>query len=209
MVQVVSEYDLEIRYRPGRQNANADALSRLPLPAETDIDSLDTVQIATFTAEGDIFELAKQQREDAVLEPIIVSLENEKQEDNFALVDNVLHHCGNKDGNPLQLCVLKVDRERLLKDAHSGTFTGHFSPRAVYNTLSKQYWWKRMYWDTQAHCRGCLTCASYEGAGRRMKPPLLPIPVGGPFHRVGVDIMELPLTVHGNKYVIVFVDYLT
>ena len=43
-----------------------------------------------------------------------------------------------------------------------------------------------------------------------MKPPLLPIPVagGGPFHRVGVDIMELTLTVHGNKYVIVFVDYL-
>ena len=41
-----------------------------------------------------------------------------------------------------------------------------------------------------------------------MKLPLLPIPVGGPFHRVGVDIMELPLTVHGNKYVIVFVDYL-
>ena len=42
-----------------------------------------------------------------------------------------------------------------------------------------------------------------------MKLPLMPIPVGGPFHRVGVDIMELPLMVHGNKYVIVFVDYLT
>ena len=42
-----------------------------------------------------------------------------------------------------------------------------------------------------------------------MKPPFLPIPAGGPFYRVGVDIMELQLTVHGNKYVIVFVDYLT
>ena len=57
-----------------------------------------------------------------------------------------------------------------------------------------------MYWDT---------CASYDRAGRRMKPPLQPIPVGEHFHRVGVDIMELPLTVHGNKYVAVFVDYLT
>ena len=50
--------------------------------------------------EGDVVELAKQQREDAELEPIIVSLENAKQEDNFALVDNVLYHCSNKDGNP-------------------------------------------------------------------------------------------------------------
>ena len=42
-----------------------------------------------------------------------------------------------------------------------------------------------------------------------MRPPLLPIPVGGAFHRVGVDIMELPLTVNGNRYVITFIDYLT
>ena len=160
-------------------------MSKSPLPAKTDIDSLDTVQIATTTMEGDVVELAKQQREGAELESIIVSLEKGKQEDNFALVDNVLYHCGNKDRNPLRLCVLKVDRERLLKDMHRGTFTGHFSPRAVYNTLSKRYWWKGMYRDTQAHCRGYLT---YDEAGRRMKPPLLPIPVGKPFHRVGVDM---------------------
>ena len=42
-----------------------------------------------------------------------------------------------------------------------------------------------------------------------MKPELMPIPVGGPFYRVGVDIMELPQTVNGNKDVISFVDYLT
>ena len=37
----------------------------------------------------------------------------------------------------------------------------------------------------------------------------MPIPVGGLFYRVGVDIMELPQTVNGNRYVISFVDYLT
>ena len=43
----------------------ADALSKSPLPVDTDIDSLDTVQIATITTEGDVAELAKQQRENA------------------------------------------------------------------------------------------------------------------------------------------------
>ena len=41
------------------------------------------------------------------------------------------------------------------------------------------------------------------------KPPLHPIPVGGPFQRVAVDVLQLPPTVNGNRYVVVFMDYLT
>ncbi len=37
----------------------------------------------------------------------------------------------------------------------------------------------------------------------------MPIPVGGPFHRMGVDVLQLPLTASGNRYVVVFADYLT
>ena len=37
----------------------------------------------------------------------------------------------------------------------------------------------------------------------------MPIPVGGTFHRVRVDIMELPLTRNGNRYVVTCIDYLT
>ena len=40
-------------------------------------------------------------------------------------------------------------------------------------------------------------------------PPLQSIPVGGLFHRVGVDVLQLPLTEAGNRYVVVFLDYLT
>ena len=75
--------------------------------------------------------------------------------------------------------------------------------------LAQRYWWDGMYEDVDAYCRSCLTCASYRGTWRRVRPPLIPIPVGGPFYRVGVDIMELPQTVNGNHYVISFVDYVT
>ena len=75
--------------------------------------------------------------------------------------------------------------------------------------LAQRYWWDGMYKDVHAYCRSCLTCASYRGTGRRVRPQLMPILVGGPFYRVGVDIMELPQTVNGNRYVISFVDYLT
>ena len=35
------------------------------------------------------------------------------------------------------------------------------------------------------------------------------LPVGGPFDRIGVDIVQLPTSHKGNKYAVIFMDYLT
>ena len=63
--------------------------------------------------------------------------------------------------------------------------------------------------DVRCHCRSCLVCVSRKGAGKAACPPLYPIPVGGPFQRVGADVLQLPRTVNANRYVVVFMDYLT
>ena len=48
-----------------------------------------------------------------------------------------------------------------------------------------------------------------KGGRKPTRPPLHPILVGGPFHHLGVDVLQLPLTMNGNQYVVVFADYLT
>jgi hypothetical protein len=48
-----------------------------------------------------------------------------------------------------------------------------------------------------------------KGAGRASRPPIKPIEVGGPFHQIGVDVLQLPLTENENRYMIVFRGYLT
>ena len=62
--------------------------------------------------------------------------------------------------------------------------------------------------DTCQWCRACITCATRQ-AGRSVRPPLIPIPVSGPFDRIGVDVVQFPKSARGNRYAIVFVDYLT
>ena len=62
--------------------------------------------------------------------------------------------------------------------------------------------------DIAQWCRACLTCAS-RSVGSPVRPPLTPLPVGGPFDHVGVDVLQLPKTKRGNKYAVVFVDYLS
>ena len=62
--------------------------------------------------------------------------------------------------------------------------------------------------DIRRWCEACLTCASRQ-VGQTVRPPLTPIPVAGPFDRVGVDVLKFPRSASGNQYAIVFVDYLT
>jgi phospholipid-translocating ATPase len=117
----------------------------------------------------------------------------------FDLLDGVLHH--ENPHSPGKWCVAVTTRLRadLLEDAHSGLLAGHLAEKRVYDRLRRSYWWQGMRRDVRKHCRACLTCATRRGVGRASHPPLHPIPVGGPFHCVGVDILNLPLTYDGNQ----------
>ena len=43
---------------------------------------------------------------------------------------------------------------------------------------------------------------SRRGPGHRQHPPLNRIPAKRPFYRVAVNILQLPLTSSGNKYIV-------
>ena len=62
--------------------------------------------------------------------------------------------------------------------------------------------------DITRWSRACLVCATYS-TGRAVRPPLSPIPVSGPFDRVGVDVIQFPRSSADNQYAVVFMDYLT
>ena len=66
-----------------------------------------------------------------------------------------------------------------------------------------------MYHDAMKYAQGCPQCAIVEGTGRKQRPPLHPIPTECPFRIIGVDVMELPMTTKGNKYMVVFQDLFT
>ena len=90
---------------------------------------------------------------------------------------------------------------------HSGRFGGHLRDAKIHSILSKYYWWPGMRRDIGIWCRFCLTCAT-RNVGRAVRPSMVPIPVSGPFDRIGVDVVQFPTSAKGNKYAIVFIDYL-
>ena len=126
----------------------------------------------------------------------------------FDLIDGLLHHENPHSPGKWCVAVPTTLRADLLEDAHSGLLAGHLAEKRVDDRLRRSYWWQGMRRDVRKHCGACLTCATQRGIGQASHPPLHPIPVGGPFHCVGVDILKLPLTYDGNQYVLVFLDYL-
>ena len=125
------------------------------------------------------------------------------------VVDGVLYREDTLRSGQLCIVVPTELRQSLLREAHEGKFAGHLAVSKVFNRLRHHVWWKGMRNDVHQFCKACLICSSRKGGQKTFHPPLQTIPVGGPFHRVGVDVLQLPLTERGNKYVIVFVDYFT
>ena len=223
----LQEFDVKIRYRPGRANASADALSRNPLPATETREVIPPFSIlatlhpkvAAENGEDPNEELIEAQRKDPELLRVIQYLEDGTlpTEDKLAreivlcksqyvLIDKVLYHV--ERDKSLRLIPPQINRKKLFHDVHSGVYGGHLRDAKIHGELAKHYWWPGMRSDIVSWCRECITCATRQ-PGKKLKSPLVPIPVAGPFDRVGVDILQLPKSRLGNQYAIVFVDYLT
>ena len=102
----------------------------------------------------------------------------------YTLIDNGLYFIDPDPPNRLRLAVPQSCKQKLLEESHAGSFGGRFAVRGLYRLLSHHF------------CRSCLTCASYRGTRRKVKAPT---PYPCQWSRVGVDILEMPLTTSGNK----------
>ena len=215
----IQELDLKIKHRSGRSNSNADALSRSPLPAEQDVSVSEADGVIATMEPGDCGDLLTRQRDDPDLAAIITYLETGilppeegpartlvLSSSQYVLEDDVLYKV--ESDSTLRVIPPKDQRERLFSEAHSGVFGAHLSDVKVHSELRRHYWWNGMRRDITQWTRGCLVCSSHSPS-RAVHAPLTPIPVNGPFDRIGVDVIQFPRSHLGNQYAVVFMDYLT
>ena len=219
--------EIHIVHRPGRENSNADALSRSPLePAPRQGIAEGETQVAVTRSDTPVPEqsntYALEQIKDPKLKEIIDYLEKKClpddqvrakklviQESLFTLISDVLYYIDPRRDSRRRVAVPQHLREKLLEETHRGAYGGHFSGERIYKALVLHWWWDGMYADAIAFCKRCPECAIVTGGGRQCRPLLQPIAVERPFQIVAVDIMDLPCTERGNKHVIVFQDLFT
>ena len=214
---------LKIEHQSGKHNANADALSRRPLPESTDSIPKDRVvaqlSVGEEVIEPEPGEWGSCPPEDGCRIEATDWLPWDKST-STQQEGCKMNSAGQCAIYPWGQCPLQGGRrwntmggspsgskESLFLEAHGGRFGAHLGDTKVYSELLRHYWWVGMWWDITQWTRVCVTCAT-RSVGRAVKPPT-PIPVAGPFDRVGVDVIQFPHSHRGNQYAIVFVDYLT
>ena len=137
--------------------------------------------------------------------------ENEARElaltkSHYELLEGVLYHV--EGDKTLRIIPPTSHRKKLFDEEHSGLLSGHLRDAKMHGQLNRHYWLPGMRTDIRRWCKACITCASRR-IGRAERPPMTPIPVSGPFDRVGDDVVQFPTSYDGNKYAVVFIGYLT
>ena len=215
----LQQYDFEIQHRAGKNNANADGLSRRPYGSTIAAIDLPGLQIT---------KVYDMQRKDPDLSDIILYLEDQKVlwehhvrpplrtiEDYYLDDNGLLCHLWTptgrgKSGIRSQLVIPSALRHEILTLGHNDVTAGHMGTFKTYEKLRLHYYWRGMFNDVQHWCRTCVHCAMKKRPRAINKAPLLPIPVENAFERVGVDCVgPFSVSKSGNRYIVVFSDYLT
>jgi hypothetical protein len=188
-VEFIETFPYVIRYKQGKENVVADALSRrYALLSMLDTKLLGFEHIKDLYVQdsdfGDVFNACEK-----------VAFGKFYRHDGFLFRETKL--C-------VPMCSL---RELLVREAHGGGLMRHFGVAKTLGILHEHFFWPHMKCDVERICEKCITC---KQAKSKLKPHGLytPLPIPSePWTDISMDfVLGLPRTKRGRDSVFVVVD---
>ena len=210
----LSEFDMEIKHRPGERMQHVDALSRAPVMSECEKGS----QAEVLLIQGDEDEVLLFQRTDSeILERIDILKKNEAKRtkcekgkvNDFVLRDGLLYKKVKREGKEFQLFVVpKAMRKALVIRYHD--LRSHFGVDKTIKSIEKFYYFAGLKRYVRHHVSMCLECILAKrkvgpGAGELHSIP----PGSGPFEIVHADHLGPFPASAGYTHILILIDNLT
>ena len=118
----------------------------------------------------------------------------------------------NSNGKLLEQLIVPASMVRyVIRLNHEPPFSGHLGVIKTLGKLQVQFYWKDMAKDVRSYIKKCKSCQERKNPVGKKVAPLQPFVVAQrPFDLVSMDILgPLPTTLNGNRYLLIFTDYLT
>lgn len=216
--EILSQFFFQIMYRPGRQNASADALSRREQDTNIQDEIKREIRYKPLIQNQDLSEEVVKDLNVCFLESFKVidavlaanksheSLQDLRQKvdtnEHLSMDDGILFF---KD----RLVVPMVDnvRTELIRQVHDQLSNAHAGRNKTYQELISRYFWNGMRKDVERYCRNCHLCRTNHAARDKTPGLLHPLPVPDrPWQHICVDYMDMPRDKKGFDKVVVFID---
>ena len=187
----IQEFNIEIGYRAGKQNQNADTLSRIPLPL-----------VATVSCNKDDSNWAKNQLQDTFCKDIFDKLKTRNEVTNYSISESGELYYLDK------LVVPDSKKAEIYENNHDHMAAGHLGVAKTKARIQRRYYWPKMAEDIAVYVKNCLKCAQRKPYGQS-KAPLKPMPAATRvWERIAMDIVgPVETSRNGNRYILVLSDY--
>ena len=199
MIDFLSQQNMNLVWRQGKDNHMADLLSRYVANALTKIDWC-VEQKKDMNLRKMVKHLSQPDRPHTDIDDAF-----KRRVKTFVLHDNILHKINNKRNEkdliavPYHMRAMMVEQEHLV--------AGHMGINKTYKNLREDYWWLAMGLDVKDYLESCPTCERYRKIKSRNEE-LHPIIVTESWHTLGMDIKgPLKRTKRGYRYYIVLICY--
>ncbi|GJY14925.1 putative reverse transcriptase domain-containing protein [Tanacetum coccineum] len=192
-LELLSDYDCEILYHPGKANVVADALSRKERNKPLQTEARKPENLKSEDVGGMLIENSKD-------------LEKSRKEKLKPRADGTL--ClNNKSWLP---CYGDL-RTLIMHESHNSKYYVHSGSDKRYQDMKQLYWWPNMKADIATYVSKCLTCLKVKA--EHQKPSGLLVHTEIPqwkWDNITMDfVTKLPRTQSGNDIIWVIVDQLT
>ena len=238
-ILTLQEYDFAIVHRPGRENSNADALSRSPLPTTVvnhphlpDEEIVIGVRPTLIETEWSLEEICQAQHDDPVVSTVLqVKLNRPAEQEapsdwtddselrryrqvwkKLEIIDGVLHRRVSTSGRKdgLVLVVPRKMRADLLRLSHNDPSSGHMGINRCVERLQPWYYWPGMTSELHLWVAECDVCNQRKPSSASHRSPMENIRVSQPMELWAMDILgPLPITAREHQYVLVTSDHFT
>ncbi|KAJ9556102.1 hypothetical protein OSB04_010716 [Centaurea solstitialis] len=189
-VELLSDYDCEIKYHPGKANVVADTLSRKEWVKPTRTRAMGV--IVQTSLKSQILEAQREAlKADNLKKETLHQMEKEFEEK----ADGVRYFKN-------RIWIPKVDQLRttIMDEAHQSKYSIHPGSDKMYKGLKEHYWWPGMKKDIATYVSKCLTCARIKAEHQKpsglLQQPEIP---EWKWERISMDfVTKLPKTKKGH-----------